>query len=109
MRSAWLARRRELLGADALLGELERLLEVLVRGAVVPPRQRLALARRSLARVRLALGLVPQHPELLRREAVEILDGELHVRLDHLVDAKLIVHREIRAHLREERPRGSGE
>jgi hypothetical protein len=82
---------------------------MLVRRAVVATRQRLALAGRALARVRLALSLVAKEVELLGRQAVEELVRQPHVRLDHLVDPKLIVEREVLPYLREQRADRLGE
>src|SRR3954447_11823262 len=78
---------------NALLG----LGQVLVRRTVAVVRQRRALARRPAPRGRAALQAVRRRP---RRE---VLLRERHVAVDDLVDAELLLKREVDAHVAEQR------
>src|SRR4051812_8616225 len=87
----------------------ERLLEVLVRRAVLRARQRHALAGRALARRRVAAQGRAVERDALALALVHVLGGDRHVALDRLVDAQLRLDREVHAHVVEERSRRAGE
>ena len=93
---------------DLDLGRLEGLLEMLVRGAVVAPRQRLALTRRALAGVRAAFARDAVELEQLGR-ALEQVERQRDVALDDVPDPELVADREVHPHLVEQRARRPGE
>src|SRR4051794_6466102 len=71
--------------------------------AVVPSRQRLALARGPLPRVRATLPRDPVEARALGQPREELL-RELDVELDRSPDGELVAHREVGADVIEERP-----
>src|SRR5829696_5322562 len=90
------------------LADLEGLLEVLVRGAVVPTGPRLALARRALASAGQAAALLTVENHV-RRQGIEKLLEPLDVPLDDHVDAYLLGEREVLPNLAEQRLRRARE
>src|SRR3954451_14972916 len=87
----------------------EVLLEVLVRRAVLAARQRHPLARRALARARVAgeRRAVEAHAFLLA--PVDVLAGDLHIAIDRPVHPHLTRHREVEPDVVEQRARRSRE
>ena len=71
------------------------LVEVLVRRAVLAARQRNALARRALARARVAGERRAVEADALALALVDVHRGDRHVALDQLVDARAATHREV--------------
>src|SRR4029453_10465255 len=71
------------------LATLERLFQVLVRRAVVPPRQWVALAGRSLAGVCPALTRLAVERHALR-QLLQVCERQLDVPFDNAPDAELI-------------------
>src|SRR5262245_25306177 len=94
------------LGCSSL--ELEDFLEVLVRRAVVHPRQRLALTGSALSRAGHAIALLTVERHIGGQCVEELLDL-LDVPLDDHVDTNLLGEREVLPDLREQRLRRSGE
>ena len=88
--------------------DVEGLLEVLVRRAVVAPRPRVALTRRALAGVGTAFANEPAEPGAVR-QSLQIGLCEPDVAVDHLPDTQLVADRELCSHLAEQPARGSGE
>src|ERR671918_1320557 len=83
--------------------DVELLLEVLVRGAVLAARQRHALARGTPARAGVAADRAAIERHTLAELAVHVLRCQLHVLLAHAKDPQLVCHREVVAHVLEER------
>src|SRR5215211_580032 len=81
---------------------------MLVRRAVVPARQRLALTGRPLAGMRSALARLAVEHQCLRH-LLEEGERERDVALDHRPGAELVPHRKMDPYLAEERPRRSRE
>src|SRR5262245_48904473 len=94
------------LGCGSL--ELEDFLEVLVRRAVVHPRQRLALTGSALSRAGHAIALLAIQSHIGGQCVEELLDL-LDVTLDDHVDTNLLGEREVLPNLREQRLRRPGE
>src|SRR4051812_32771549 len=96
-----------MLRGDYDLGEV--LLEVLVRRAVLATRQRDALARRALARARVAAEWAAVDGESLPLAPRDVLGRDRHVAIDDAVDAHLARHGEVNPDVVEERARRTSE
>ena len=90
-----------------LAADPEGLLEVLVRGAVIHPRQRLTLARGALASGGQAAALLAVERHVGGQGIEQLLD-QPDVPLDDHVDAHLLGEREVLPNLAEERLRRAG-
>src|SRR6476659_1525784 len=89
------------------LSDLEGLFEVLVRGAVIHPRQRLTLARGALASGGQAAALLAVESHV-GGQRIEVLLDQADVPLDDHVDAHLLGEREVLSNLAEESLRRAG-
>src|SRR5205809_1069180 len=85
-----------------------RLLEVLVRGAVIPPWQRLALAWGASPGAGAAAPRITERGHVLGKPG-KVLVGELDVMLDDQIDDDLISEREAASDLLEQRALRAGE
>src|SRR5688572_15061993 len=75
---------------------------MLVGGAVVAAGEGLPLARRALPSAGMA-GPWPPVETDIRRQLLEMLEGEIHIALDHQIDLDLVGEGEVFAHLTEQR------